>query len=197
MENNTEHYMNELEEMRWQMRILKQKLDDQQLVNDRLIRKAMSNKMSFVTKYVWFELLALFPFCVLVFTLNKLMYPTMTWYPTLAILLFLLIDILWDFYINRISENDWQSENLLQTADKLLKMKKMRWQQVAVALPFMILLLGWYLWEFPDEIRLYTTIGGIIGGVIGFSIGIRILLKMQRINDDLIRQIREIKCEEN
>ncbi len=197
MENNTEHYMNELEEMRWQMRILKQKLDDQQLVNDRLIRKAMSNKMSFVTKYVWFELLALFPFCVLVFTLNKLMYPTMTWYPTLAILLFLLIDILWDFYINRISENDWQSENLLQTADKLLKMKKMRWQQVAVVLPFMILLLGWYLWEFPDEIRLYTTIGGIIGGVIVFSIGIRILLKMQRINVDLIRQIREIKCEEN
>lgn len=195
MENTNEHYMNELEEMRGQMQILKQKLGSQELVNDRLLRNAMSNKMSWVTKYIWFELWGLFPLCVLIFSLNKLMYPTMSWWPTLAILFFLLVDILFDFYINRVSESDWQSENLVQTADKLLKMKKTRWLQLVVAIPFMIILFGWYLWEFPSEIRLYTTIGGIFGGVIGFAVGLRILLKMQRINDDLIRQIREMKGE--
>lgn len=195
MENTNEHYMNELEEMRGQMQILKQKLGSQELVNDRLLRNAMSNKMSWVTKYIWFELWGLFPLCVLIFSLNKLMYPTMSWWPTLAILFFLLVDILFDFYINRVSESDWQSENLVQTADKLLKMKKTRWLQLVVAIPFMIILFGWYLWEFPCEIRLYTTIGGIFGGVIGFAVGLRILLKMQRINDDLIRQIREMKSE--
>lgn len=196
MENTNEHYMNELEEMRGQMQILKQKLGSQELVNDRLLRNAMSNKMSWVTKYIWFELWGLFPLCVLIFSLNKMLYPTMSWWPTLTILFFLLVDILFDFYINRVSESDWQEENLLKTADKLLKMKKLRWQQLVAVIPLVILLFGWYLWEFPSEIRLYTSIGGVIGGIIGFAIGLRILLKMQRINDDLIRQIRDMKSEE-
>lgn len=185
--------MNELEAMRSQMQILKRKLEDQELVNDRLLRNAMSGKMSWVTKYVWFELLVLFPFCVVVFSANKLMYPTMSWAPTVVILIFTFFSALADIYVNRVSASDWQSENLLQTAGKLVRMKKLRWWQVAVSLPVIIPLFWWYFLEFPDAVRVVVTIGGIVGGIIGFSVGISILLKMQRINEELIQQIREMK----
>ena len=42
MENINEHNMNELEAMRGQMQLLKQKLETQEIVNDQLIRNAMS-----------------------------------------------------------------------------------------------------------------------------------------------------------
>ena len=67
MENINEHNMNELEAMRGQMQLLKQKLETQEIVNDQLIRNAMSGKMSWIRKYIWFELLVLFPVCTLNF----------------------------------------------------------------------------------------------------------------------------------
>ena len=41
----------EFEEMRQQLDILKNKLDNQALINDKLIRQSMLNKMSFMKKY--------------------------------------------------------------------------------------------------------------------------------------------------
>ena len=48
MENVTEHNVNELEAMRSQMQLLKQKLDNQEIINDQLIRIAMSKKRSWI-----------------------------------------------------------------------------------------------------------------------------------------------------
>ena len=49
----------EFEEMRQQLDILKNKLDNQTLVNDKLIRQSMLNKMSFMKKYTWVSFLVL------------------------------------------------------------------------------------------------------------------------------------------
>lgn len=54
MENIKEHNINELDAMREQMQLLKQKLDNQEIVNDRILRNAMSGKMSWIKKYIWF-----------------------------------------------------------------------------------------------------------------------------------------------
>ena len=193
MENSNLNKMNELEAMREQMQLLKQKLDNQEIVSDQLLRKAMSGKMSWIKKYIWFELLVLLPLCTLNFVGLKMMYSSLSWWPILAILLLLLVEILLDFFINNISSTDWLSENLLQTAGKLVKMKKLRWWQLICSLPVAIGLFSWLFSQFPDDLRMPMTIGGTIGGVIGFGVGVSILLKMQRTNDELITQIHEIK----
>ena len=193
MENSNLNKMNELEAMREQMQLLKQKLDNQEIVSDQLLRKAMSGKMSWIKKYIWFELLVLLPLCTLNFVGLKMMYSSLSWWPILAILLLLLVEILLDFFINNISSTDWLSENLLQTAGKLVKMKKLRWWQLICSLPVAIGLFWWLFAQFPDDLRMPMTIGGTIGGVIGFGVGVSILLKMQRTNDELITQIHEIK----
>ena len=193
MENSNLNKMNELEAMREQMQLLKQKLDNQEIVSDQLLRKAMSGKMSWIKKYIWFELLVLLPLCTLNFVGLKMMYSSLSWWPILAILLLLLVEILLDFFINNISSTDWLSENLLQTAGKLVKMKKLIWWQLICSLPVAIGLFWWLFSQFPDNLRMPMTIGGTIGGVIGFGVGVSILLKMQRTNDELITQIHEIK----
>ena len=193
MENINEHNMNELEAMRSQMQLLKQKLDNQEIINDQLLRNAMSGKMSWIRKYIWFELLVLLPLCTLNFVGLKLMNPGLSIWAIASILLLVLMEILLDFYINNMSASDWQSENLLQTADKLVRMKKLRWWQLIVSLPVAFALFWWLFSGFSESIRFAVTIGGIIGGVIGLSVGIGIMLKMQRTNDELIRQIREMK----
>lgn len=183
----------ELEAMRSQLEILKQKLDTQSIVNDQLIRKAMSNKMSWIMKYIWFELFALLPMCALSFLGLKLLIPSVTWPPIICILLLMLADIIFDFYINHTSEKDWLNENLLATSHKLLRMKRMRLLQVAISIPLAIALFVWHFSTYSDVpfFKGYV-VGGIVGGIIGFGIGISILIKMNRTNDELIREIREL-----
>lgn len=196
METNTENYL-DIESMRMQLETLKKKLDEQQIVNDKLVRRAMSNKMSWIMKFLWTELFVLLPFAVLAFINLKSMVPGMSWYPVIAILVFMLACIVIDLYVNYTSENDWKSENLISTGMKLVKMKRLRWMQVAINLPIVFILFVWLFYDLEFEGKDAMVCGSVVGGVIGMAIGIGILIRMNRTNDELICQIRELKEEAN
>ena len=188
--------VNELEAMRSQFDILKNKLNNQDIINDQLLRNAMSEKMSWIMKYVWFELLVLLPLCALSFYGMRLLIPGLPLAPMVCILLLVAISIALDVYFNRTSENDWNTENLVTTGRKLIIMKRLRWTQVAVSMPIAILLFFWYASGFEGEEAEVINIGMIVGGVIGAIVGLVILVKMNRTNDALINQIRELTKEE-
>lgn len=195
MTNNENN--NELDVMRQQLEILKNKLNEQTIVNDRLIRKAMSRKMSWIMRYIWFELLLLIPLATVCFVFMKLVVPSISWFPIIGIILLMLADVLLDFYVNRTSEKDWQSENLVETGHRLVWMKRMRWWKLAISLPIAIALFAWYFSGFTENEMLQSMIaGGIVGGIVGFCIGIYILIKMNRTNDELIQQIHDLTKEE-
>ena len=189
--------INELDVMRQQLEILKHKLNEQAIVNDRLIRKAMSRKMSWIMKFIWFELLCLIPFATLGFVGMKLLEPSISWFPVAGIILLMLADVLLDFYVNHTSAKDWLSENLVETGHRLVWMKRMRWWQLAVSLPIAIALFAWYFSGFTENEMLRSMIaGGVVGGIVGFCIGIWILIKMNRTNDELIQQIHDLTKED-
>ena len=196
METNTENYL-DIESMRMQLETLKKKLDEQQIVNDKLVRRAMSNKMSWIMKFLWTELFVLLPFAVLAFINLKSMVPGMSWYPVIAILVFMLACIVIDLYVNYTSENDWKSENLISTGMKLVKMKRLRWMQVAINLPIVFILFVWLIYDLEFEGKDAMVCSSVVGGVIGMAIGIGVLIRMNRTNDELICQIRELKEEAN
>ena len=196
METNTENYL-DIESMRMQLETLKKKLDEQQIVNDKLVRRAMSNKMSWIMKFLWTELFVLLPFAVLAFINLKSMVPGMSWYPVIAILVFMLACIVIDLYVNYTSENDWKSENLISTGMKLVKMKRLRWMQVAINLPIVFILFVWLFYDLEFEGKDAMVCSSVVGGVIGMAIGIGVLIRMNRTNDELICQIRELKEEAN
>ena len=109
-----------------------------------------------------------------------------------------------DWYINHIDASN-ACENLRDTVRKLEKMKRYRiWSSIiglCVTVPWTI----WLFYEsfglFSDHFSLkYCIISFVfmfVGMVIGGVIGLIIIFKMQRKNDDLIAQIKELENSEN
>ena len=190
----------DLEQMREQLGILKQKLDKQTIVTDRLIHQAMKQKMSWITKYCWFAALVMFPaICVLGWEVKNILGISIFSY-----FLFIVLmggAVVSDINVNKMKPADWESENLVQTGIKLVKMKRTRKMQVClqtVVFVLVLLVCGYDTYTagvVPHERLMMFGISCLVGLVVGGFIGLRILAKMQRTNDDIIQQIEELTKE--
>lgn len=187
---------NELEQMRSQFDTLKQKLDGQKIVDGELIRSVMKHKMSWIHRYVWWQLVAGVPVICLFW--GALAFQ---WRLSLAFYLFLVVGVavssVCDYVVNRMKDSDWDKANLLQTRAKLAKMNKVRMAQFWAGMLFVAVFMVWFYIEFDnyssDKIEVAVTIGGgAIGAVVGIVYGYKIVSKMQRTNNEIIGQINEM-----
>ena len=196
----------ELEQMRQQMDILKRKLEQQEIVNDQMIRHSMKSRMSWINRYRWIALFII-PFVALCFLpAVKSPYSVFGGYMSWSLYFFTILIVaastIADFVINRISDNTMMNSSLLEISEKLAKMKRLRRWQTIIGLIVIAFWIAWLMYEIyasagddPDSKR--QTIGFMIaigiGAVIGGAIGLTIYFKMQRTNDDIIHQIEELK----
>lgn len=190
----------DLEQMREQLGILKQKLDKQTIVTDRLIHQAMKQQMSWITKYCWFAACILFPgICISLWEMKDLW--GMSIYSYLLLIIFTGCCIGLDILINRMKSEDWENDNLVQTAVKLAKMKRIRKNQTTIQMSLLIPVLGIIGYDvytagvIPAEELEYLGFSVLAGLLVGGTIGLRILAKMQHTNDDVIEQIEELTKE--
>lgn len=195
----------ELEQLRQQMSILKDKLDKQEIVNGRLMRQAMSNKLSWIKKYIWFEIAILPPLLLLFAGIHYSM--QLSWWLYAFLALGLIIDVIADYRINKIDKNELLSGNLVDAGRKLVLMKRQRAIAFGISMPLVVVWLIWFLYELLHSSHVATTemarglaaggfVGGIIGGVIGFVVGTLLFRRMQRTNDDIISQINALEPDE-
>lgn len=196
---------NELEEMRQQMAILKEKLNAQELVSDRLLRESMLGKMSFMKKYTWVSYFLLAFVCVVYYWMCSALH--LSWWLYAFTLVIMTADVACDAYINRFSKEQFMTGDLLETSRRMVWMKQMRKRSLMVSLPMLAIWIAWMgaelyagLNDSSDEfVRVMCSgaiIGGIIGGVGGGMVGLYIYWKMQRINTEIIRQIEELTAED-
>lgn len=200
MENNNMN--NELEQLRSQMAVLKDKLDNQEIVNDSLIKDSMSSKMSWIRKYIVFEIV-LIPIIALLWA-PIIAFTDITWWSFIVLMIGIVIDVYCDYRINvsAMKPKDYEKNNLIETAQKLVKMKHQRFVQMLISVPLVLI---WFAWVFlevylnsgsNDMVSSSALVGGMVGGVIGCIIGLGLAIylyrKMQNTNDDVIRQINEI-----
>ncbi len=185
----------EFEQMRSQLEIMKRKLDRQEILNDRLVSQAMQHKVSWIKKLIWLELVVIYPLIILSYTMFTVVF-NLSWLICAAIIIFAGADIYADFKINKIGPDDWLSDNLVETGRKLVRQKRLRMQQLIISVPVFICVLFMFFYDMSQHMATDSfksiSIGGAIGGIIGLCIGVRIVMKMQRTNDELIRQIEEI-----
>jgi len=202
-ENNT---MMELEQMREQMQVLRNKLDTQEIVNDKLVKNSIKSKMSWIKKFIYFEFLMI-PFAALMMYFFNL-----SWFCYASIVVLCVIDAVWDYRINvaALDLEKVEKHNLSDTLQKLIAMKQMRAKSFFIMMLLSIPLFIWASIEMWQNIRtgtitfidnvptniVYTaSYAGLVGGIIGFFVGIyitiRIYRKMQTTNDELIAQIEE------
>ena len=191
MENNNN--INELEEMRGQMQMLREKLEKQEIVNDKLVRNTVTAKMSWIKKYVISEFLVI-PFVAL------LWWPICQEYELSMFNYFFtiggaLLDAIMDYRVNvaSLKSSKVETNSLTETISRLVEMKQERKKIFFMMASLCI------VWAVETSIEacaghgdLYKYLAMFIGGCIGAYIAIRIYRKMQRTNKELIEQLRDL-----
>ena len=114
----------EFEEMRQQLDILKNKLDNQTLVNDKLIRQSMLNKMSFMKKYTWVSFLVLL-FIYYVYNDIRITF-NLSWWFYGATVIFMTFTVCFDAYINHVNKKEFLNGDLIAASLQMQRMKKLR-----------------------------------------------------------------------
>ena len=195
---------NELEEMRQQLGILKEKIDGQKLISDKLIRQSMLNKMSFMKKYTWVSFFALL-FIYYVYNDIRITFNLSWWFYGFTVLV-MTFSVCFDAYINRFNKESFLNGDLIATSLQMQRMKKLRKRSLLYGIFFMTIWVSWFVIELyngsgaanggENTSMFYgMLVGGGVGLIAGVAIGIWLYLRMQRINSDIISQIEELTKE--
>ena len=190
----------ELEDMRQQLNTLKKKLDQQEIVNDRLMRLSMKKEVNKITRRYYIIMAAgilMVPYGYWVFV--KLCHFSMAFW--IATSIFMLICVGATYYNTRkISDPNLMSRSLVEARKKVASAKKFDAEWLFVGVPAIILWLGWFCYEcFQNATDVNPNIfmfGGIMGGTIGAICGFKMHFNTQHKYQDIIDQIEDITKEE-
>lgn len=197
MENNT-LISHELEEMRSQLGTLKEKLEKQTIINETHIRNSMKSKMSDINRTMTGTIFAgifALVYCTWYFSYQGC---SLAFIIATAVMLAvcLALTIAQKVTLGRI---DFSRGNLVETAEKLGKIKKHYQDWYKIAIPMIIIWLGWTIYEMSGIIGLDTPMGigfccgAGVGAIIGGIIGIRINNKVIRKATEILDQIAELQ----
>ena len=188
--------MDELQEMREQLAALKEKLNKQEVVNDRLIRDVLSQKMKVINKNGWISgICGLFVITFGNFMFYQMGLSTYFLIGTTVMMLFC-IATTWISH-SWVNSNEIANGDLLRVAKQAYRLQKEYKNWKYIALP---MILAWGVWlglEYAAEVKdttivLVTMSGGVVGGLIGGIIGFRQNKKVINKLDEMIRYIKEI-----
>lgn len=205
METNNNSDFNELEQLREQMNSFKNRLDKQQIINERLVRNSMGSKMSWIKNFVWIEIIIV---PIILFIMAGFHASAgLSWWLFGFLAAGLIIDATGDFIINRIPKSQLLSDDLVATSQRLMKMKKQRTKWFIAGMIFMIIWLVWFILEIvlrldcKDQLHNYNIVVAImvisivVGALIGGFVAWLIFRKMQKTNNQIIEQINQVTQE--
>ena len=190
---------NEILEMREQLATLKKQLDTQEIINDRLLKEAMSRKLSSINRSaIWICVV-----CLIMIPLGYLNFQRLGHSQALCIatsMLFFIsfVSILISHY--RLRKRDIYSGDLITVYQEVSRMRKIYKNWHYFSIPILVVWFGWWEYEIymnmaQEDLTLLLTIScsAIFGGVIGGIIGLRIHKRTLRTAEDLLRQIEELR----
>ena len=195
---NNENF--ELENMRQQMSTLKKKLDQQEIVNDRLLRRSMKNTASKINHRYTIAMIAglfMIPYSYWVF-IKLSGFSVAFWLFTCV---FMLVCVGATYYNSRnISDSNLMTNNLLDVRRRMARAKKFDANWLFFGVPGILLFMGWFMYETYQVqgggIDNPFFWGGCIGGVIGAIIGFMVHFKTQRQYQEIIDQIEDLTAED-
>lgn len=198
MEDNTmTNDFQELEDMRRQISLLKEKLDKESIVNDKLMRNIMSTKIGNVNSYL-LKLLILIPFTMaLVYFDFGILFPLSTEFMIVTQIMLVGFGIY--IYLNKrlLASANIAGGNLVEESKKLLRFKKREIRYIFFGMPTCIAWMVWCFYELlhcgkeQDEI-ICVIIGASIGAIFGFGYSIRKFRMIMRNINSVVSQIEDI-----
>ena len=191
----------QLEEMRQQMATLKQKLDQQEIVNDRLIRRSMKKTVSSITRRYYLIIalgIIMIPYGYWVFI--KLCGLSMAFWIGTSIFMLICAGATYYNSLN-LSDSGMMNHSLVDARKKVARAKKFDSNWLLFGIPAIILWLAWLCYEVYQkgnnaETDYFFWGGFIVGTVLGTIIGLTVHFKTQRQYQEIIDQIEDLTSEE-
>lgn len=190
---------NELEQMRDQIAILRRKLDKETIINERLLRRTMHDKVRGITRdntaMIIIGTLAI-PYSFLVFD-----YLGISLWFSIATALLLVVCIAATWWGQRgLHADELLDGDVVSVGKKVLRLKQMNDRWLWFAIPMLILWLAWLFWEAYQQVggtplfRGFVT-GGVIGIILGLIVGGKVRYRTQRRAREVLAHIEELTRE--
>lgn len=185
----------ELDEMRQQMAILKDKLENQTIVNDRFIRRSVKNSVSTINKrYLVMGIIALamIPYGYWAFVMLGGLSVAL-WLASCVMMLIVVGFMIYNSQDMR--DHNLMNNNLLDVKRKVAIAKKRDGNWLWFGIPMALAWASWAVYEMSQkmgyiEYFLPFCIVFILGGVL---VGLNIHFKTQRHFSDIIEQIEDLE----
>ena len=190
----------DLENMRQQMTKLKNKLNQQEIVNDRLMRRSMRNEVNTITRrYYIIMAVGLFMVPYGYWCFVKLCGLSLFFWIVSSI--FMLVCAGATYYtLRKINDPNLMNRNLVEARRKVASAKKFEANWLFFGIPAVVLWLSWFLYEtYQINGGAYSNgffWGGCIGGIIGAICGLSLNFRTQRQYQDIIDQIEDLTAGE-
>lgn len=198
MENYNEYP--ELQEMRLQIGLLKQKLEQQSIVNERLLKRAMRRGVSTLNRMGRFTMLMCFIMgvpCAAVFH----EYGLSLWFAVFTALMMFFSGVKTWLYHRELWNINPSTTPLIGLAGVVSRLKQRYVSWLRVAIPVLCFWVAWMLVE--SWLRIDTTptlryfmMGALCGLPLGLFIGNRRRHKVIQRAEEVLRQIDELKQDE-
>ena len=194
--------MDTLEEMKEQLALLHQKLDNERIINDRLVRRVISRNAGRINRDgLFITIIAAIgiPYCIFAFS-----WMGISWLFSAVTAVFLLIAIIYTYYSHRMMRTEHLAAcTLAEVTERIVRMKLLHARWLRFSIPFLIVWAIWFANEIlsltgtTDEERHAILIGGVVGGVIGAVMGIITYRRTQRLANEILDEIKDYSHDEN
>ena len=184
----------ELQQLKEQFNILNRSLNNQQIINERLIRASIESKVRNINsdgrKIMAIAILGIIAIIADQYLVNW------SWLFTAVTIVFLLVAVLYNIYFRLgINNADALNADLIDMRLRTLRFKKMQSRWLWFSIPFLVVWLTWLLYETLNMIYdpIPTIIGAAIGLVLGLAFGIKQYQRTQRQAKEIISDIENLK----
>ena len=184
----------ELQQLKEQFNIRNRSLNNQQIINERLIRASIESKVRNINsdgrKIMAIAILGIIAIIADHYLVNW------SWLFTAVTIVFLLVAVLYNIYFRLgINNADALNADLIDMRLRTLRFKKMQSRWLWFSIPFLVVWLTWLLYETLNMIYdpIPTIIGAAIGLVLGLAFGIKQYQRTQRQAKEIISDIENLK----
>ncbi len=185
----------ELEQMRSQLSDFKATLRQQNIVNERIMRRAMAKDYSQIRREIVAVIAMAIAGAPVLWWLMPL-YGQPGWFVAVTIAFFLISILASCFSLYRYASDDLLSGNLTEVAGKMIGYKRFGNNWLKFSIPFLAVWLVLFFYFTSGMTGTYgygIIVGGITGGLIGGVLGVRYHIKSNKRIAQLLNQIEEVK----
>ena len=193
MNNYTD--IQELDDMRCQLAKLKDMLNSERMITERMMRRTMSEKANkLMRRSIFFIVIALLFAPYEIWALGYLGLRPIYGYSAAV---FLIIAAITEWQTCKgLRDEHFSRYSIVEIAETMIRYKRMNIRWLYLSIPFVMVWGGLLAYDISKMENLPAMIGCAVGFVIGLAFGIHSLVKAQRTANEIISATRDLKREE-